>query len=310
MDEPVVSVIVPVRNGGEHVRGLVDALAAQTVSLGRFELLVGDDGSTDGALLGLEARHPWLRVLPGPPLNSYAARNRAARAARGAVLAFSDVDCRPEPGWLEAGRAALEDGDVAAGRVRLTPPERPTVWTLLEAETTIDHEAQVRAGLGATANLFLRRDLLERLGGFDEGLPSGGDWDLVRRCAAVGARLVYAPDAVVLHSACGGRVYLRKAWFRARWAGTRAALAGGRPDLLAALAPQAALVMSRRRGGRPLGLDRRRLAEYGLEPGLTDQVVVFGLRYVVIPSVVYVARVWGWADGLRRRWTSPRIGAR
>ena len=95
MSELLASVIVPVRNGGGYVAGLLAALEAQTIAPGRFEVLIGDDGSRDGALAGIEAGRPWLRVVAGPPRNSYAARNMAVRASRAPVLAFCDVDCRP-----------------------------------------------------------------------------------------------------------------------------------------------------------------------------------------------------------------------
>src|SRR4051812_39855832 len=111
---PQVSVIVPVRNGGSDLRELLEKLSAQTLPRERFEVVVGDDGSTDGSAAGLDDG-TWVRVVPGPPLNSYAARNRAVHASRGAVLAFCDADCRPEPEWLEEGVRALESMDVAAG---------------------------------------------------------------------------------------------------------------------------------------------------------------------------------------------------
>jgi glycosyltransferase involved in cell wall biosynthesis len=301
MENLIASIVVPVRNGGAHVPGLVAALAAQTVPRERFEVVIADDGSTDGSLSGLEAYDGWLRVLSGPPRNSYEARNRGFRAARAPLIAFCDIDCRPEPTWLEAGLAALEGADIAAGLVRFIVPERPTTLMLLDAEASLDHEAQVRSGHASTVNLFVRREVLERSGGFDDRLPSGSDWWFVGRCIRDGARLVYAPAAVVTHPVRGGRAYLGKLWFRSRWAATRGALAGARPDLLAAVVPAARAVKQRRSSGRPLTLDRRRLAEHGIEPTTRQQVTACGARYVLLPALVYVARAWGWADGMGRR---------
>src|SRR5690349_15461089 len=104
MDHPEISVIVPVRNGRGYVEELVAALERQTLAPPRFELVLADDGSTDGTLEWLAARAlPWVKVAPGPPRNSYAARNRAVANSVGTVLAFCDVDCVPEPEWLERG---------------------------------------------------------------------------------------------------------------------------------------------------------------------------------------------------------------
>ena len=301
MEDLLASVVVPVRNGGADVPELVAALAAQTVPRERFEVVIADDGSTDGSLTGLEAHEGWLRVLLGRPRNSYAARNSGLRAAGAPVIAFCDIDCRPEPAWLAAGLAALAQADIAAGEVRFTVPERPTTFMLLDADSSLDHAAQVTIGKGSTANLFVRRDLLERMGGFDDRLPSGGDWELVTRCVSDGARLVYAPDAVVTHPVRGGRAYLRKVWFRSRWAATRGALVGGRPDLLAALLPPARMVQFRRRSGRSLALDRARLRDHGTTPTGWQQAAALGARYVLVPGLTYVARLWGWIDGLRLR---------
>ncbi len=180
--------IVPVRNGRSDLLRLLDCLVGQTVVRERFEVVIGDDGSTDGSTEGLATAHGWVTVAPGPPRNSYAARNRAAKAARAPVLAFCDADCLPEPEWLAAGLAALEGADLAAGLIRYVVPERPTVWTLLDLENK-DHELQLAMGNAETANLFVRRELFEQLGGFDDTLPEHGDFDFVARarsCATSG----------------------------------------------------------------------------------------------------------------------------
>ena len=71
--------------------------------------------------------------------------------------------------------------------------------------------------MSQTANLFLRRELFERVGGFDETIDEHGDFDFVERCVAVGARLVFGPDAVVSHPTRErGRAVLRAQWIYCR----------------------------------------------------------------------------------------------
>jgi glycosyltransferase involved in cell wall biosynthesis len=302
MSELLASVIVPVRNGGAHVGQLLESLGRQSIRPGRFEVVIGDDGSSDGALDGVEAGRPWLRVVSGPPRNSYEARNRAVRASRAPVLALCDVDCRPEPGWLEAGLASLAGADVAGGCVRFVVVEPASVWALIEAEASIDQRRQVSHKLMATANVFLRRELFDRVGGFDESLPSGGDWEFARRCARAGATFVYASEAVVTHPA-DGAAFIRRLWFRARWAATRRAMDGARPDLVSAILPGLRFFRRRRSLGRPLVLDRRRLEEQGIEAprGPALQLRVAAARYILASLIVWAARVVGWTDGLVRR---------
>jgi glycosyltransferase involved in cell wall biosynthesis len=296
----LASVIVPVRNGGHDVRELLETLAAQTLRRDRFEVVVGDDGSTDGTCDGLDREDGLVRVVPGPPLNSYAARNRAVRASRAPVLAFCDADCRPEPEWLERGLAALERADLVAGRIRFALPERRTVWTLLDIDGSKDHERQVRNGTAETANLFVRRELWERVGGFDDSLPEHGDFDFVSRCVAGGARLVYDAEAVVWHPVrTRARPFLRALWIYNRWYAAREARANRRPDALRLRAwiPFVVTIRARRRFNRSLGPDARWLGANGVRPGRVETLRALPVMYLVVPYLRAAAQLRGWWDG-------------
>ena len=290
--------IIPVRNGGRDLAELVEALSAQTLPPERFEVIIGDDGSTDGCTAGLEPRDAWLRVLGGPATNSYAARNRAVSASRAPVLAFCDVDCRPEPTWLERGLDALEESDLVAGRVRFALPSNPSIWSLLDIEFHLDQEDAVRKGKATTANLFVRRPVFDNAEGFDESFPSGGDADFVRRCVAQGAKLVYAPDASVWHpTRDGAGSFLQKVWRIQRANGAR----DGRPKLLTlSSVPVIGMLRSRRNAGRPLRLDRARLATSGREPTVLDDLRALPVIYLLLPLVARAARFRGWRERSRR----------
>jgi glycosyltransferase involved in cell wall biosynthesis len=300
--QPAVSVIVPVRNGVEDLRGLLEALRRQSLPRELFEVVIGDDGSDDGPER-LEVPG-WVRVRRGWPTNSYAARNRAVRASRGRVLAFCDADCRPEPGWLVAGLEALEQAELAAGEIRFAVPPRRTVWTLLDMETFKDHARQVPASNAETANLFTTRELYDRIGGFDDSLPEHGDFDFVQRGVAAGAELVYAPRARVSHPTRDrARPFLRTVWIMHRWYAAREARAGRRPDglKLRSWIPLVQPVRSRRRFGRSIVLDRRRLAEHGVAPSLAEQLRALPIMYLLLPYFSGAAQARGWLDGRKLR---------
>lgn len=305
--ELLASVVVPVRNGGDGLRELIDALAGQTLPRDRFEVLVADDGSTDGAAQSIPVDDAWLRVLPGPPQNSYAARNRAARAARSPVLAFCDADCVPAPTWLEAGLGALEHADIVAGRVRFQLPRRPTVWSRLDADMHLNQEKLVATGAGATANLLMRRTVFEELGGFDESLPMGGDVELPREAVRGGARLVYAPEAVVAHPTRDGAAsVLSKVWRIHRCMAVRRSRADELPDVLTprSLLPVLGPLITRRRRGLPLVGPSRADAQAGDRPR-RHAVALVVLRYLVVPYVAGAAQLRGWWEGRRLR-DAPR----
>src|SRR4051812_34525783 len=110
----LVTVIAPVRNEAESIRVLIARLADQTLGSERFEVVGADDGSTDGSALALGVAGLNVHVAHGPPLNAYAARNRAVLTSRAPTIASCDADCAPEPAWLEAGLRALSTADIVA----------------------------------------------------------------------------------------------------------------------------------------------------------------------------------------------------
>jgi glycosyltransferase involved in cell wall biosynthesis len=305
-------VIVPVRNGREDVRALVEKLEAQTLPREQFELVIGDDGSTDGTCDGLEASADWIRVAAGRPLNSYAARNRAVRASAGSILAFCDADCRPEPEWLERGLRALESADVVAGRIRFTLPERRTVWTLIDMDGSKNHELIVKQGLAETANLFVRRELFDRVGGFEDEVPEYGDFDFVERTVAAGARLVYDEGPVVWHPTRNqGRPFLRATWIYNRGYAEREGREGRLPEglKLRSWVPLVQPLRARLRWGRSVGPDRSWLETNGIRPRRAETIKALPIMYLLIPYLRGFAQLSGWRAGKRLRRQAARASA-
>jgi glycosyltransferase involved in cell wall biosynthesis len=281
------------------VRGLLDALARQSIGTSSFEVVIADDGSTDAALDSVEAGPLELRIVRGPRTSSYAARNRGAADARAAVLAFTDADCRPAPDWLERGLAALDTADVAAGAVHFAPAGRVGVWGLLDMDAYLDQERMVRNDTAATANLIVTRAAYDRVDGFDPTLASNGDHDFVRRCVGAGLRLAFAPDAQVRHPVRdSGREFMRKWWRTQRAYGARCARDGsgdGRTWQL--LVPGLRTWRSRRWHGRPAGLDRARLAASGVRPGPLQRAAALILLYLILPLSAFAAQMAGRRSG-------------
>lgn len=300
-----VSVIVPARNPGEDARKLVECLERQTVPRERFEVVIGDDGSSDGGTEGLATTDGWVRVSSGPPANSYAARNRAVRASLAPILAFCDADCRPDPEWLERGLGALEKTDVAAGFIRFIVPEKRTVWALIDMDGSKDHEREILDSNAETANLFLRRELFERVGGFDDAITEHGDFDFVERCVVAGARLMFAREAVVSHPVrTRARGVLRAHWIYCRGYAERATRDGKLPEglKLRNWIPLIQPIRARRRYGKSIfGPDRRWLAEHGVYPTLPEKLLSLPIMYILLPYTRGVAQLRGWWAGRQLR---------
>src|SRR5690606_4863449 len=134
---------------------------------------------------------------------SYAARNLGAAAARGRLLAFTDADCRPAPGWLAAMAEAATrlPGRLLAGPVRIVANEPPNAFEIYDRIRGIPQERYVRQGYATTANLAVPRPVFDALDGFDAARFSGGDADFCRRAGRAGHAVVLVPGAAVAHSA-------------------------------------------------------------------------------------------------------------
>jgi glycosyltransferase involved in cell wall biosynthesis len=145
-----------------------------------------------------------------------AARNHGVARSSAPVLAFTDADCFPTPGWLAAGLRALDRADLVQGRVEPDPavPRTPFDRTL-----AVEHDG----GFYQTANLFIRRETFESVGGFrDWALERPRRWSEDRRRGRAartpigedtvfawtarrgGARSAFAADALVHHAVVGG----------------------------------------------------------------------------------------------------------
>jgi hypothetical protein len=308
----LVSVIVPVRNGSRHLPALTEALARQTLPPEAFEVVIVDDGSDDPPV-GFATKDGHVRVSTGPAANSYAARNRGAAVSRGEILAFCDADCVPEPEWLENGIAAVEPGCLVAGRVRFVVPERRTVWTLIDMDTTKNQELLVSMGLAETANLFVRRSDFDRIGGFDAVARSNGDYDFVRRSLRAGATLRFGSDVVVWHpTRDSARSVLGAQWVYCHSHGLRKGLRG---EPVAGLRvrswiPVATNLHGRRKAGLKATLATSWLAENGVIPSAREQIVSLPLLYVVVPAVRNTAQVAGVVAGVRARSRMRPLPAR
>ena len=208
-----VSVVVATVGRATRLAFLLEALQQQTLPRERYEVVVVRGrlpGDPDGAFEELGAR-----VIECSPAGPGALRNKGIAEARAPLIAFTDDDCRPGAEWLErfVEAAAGQNGNfMLQGRTEPDPDERPRLYGLARSQTIVGP-----SGWYETCNMAYPRELLERLGGFDERFDGGGeDTDLALRAVAQGASFTYVDDACVWHA-----VHSRHLWEalrdQARW---------------------------------------------------------------------------------------------
>jgi GT2 family glycosyltransferase len=213
--EPIVTVVVPHYNDPAGLAACLDALEQQTLSRDRYRIVVGDNMSPQGPEAIRAVTRDRAELVLVPERGAGPARNAAAAIATTAFLAFTDSDCVPEPGWLEAGLRALQDADFVGGRMTVSVDDESRM-TGAEAFERIfgfkNRDYVEQKGFTVTANLFCPRALFEAVGGFRNGVSEDLEW--CQRARAAGYRIGYAEGAVASHPARRDWRALKLKWER------------------------------------------------------------------------------------------------
>jgi glycosyltransferase involved in cell wall biosynthesis len=196
---PEISVIVPVLNGVDVVGPCLESLIGQNLEEASHEIIVVDNGSTDGTR-ELVAAFDVLSIEERSHRTPYAARNAGIERARGGLLAFTDADCRPSRDWLQRALDAMRKAgaDLVGGPVVFSFSDRPTAAELTDALWHLDVARQIETKRACmTANLLARREVFDAIGPFEATVRSGGDGRWTRKATDAGFSLVFASDARV-----------------------------------------------------------------------------------------------------------------
>ena len=210
-DQPSLSVVIPVHNAATTLREQLDAVLASIEE--DMEVIVVDNRSTDASRSIAEegaATHPQVRVVEAADrLGESYARNTGWRASRSPSVAFCDADDVVSRPWAAAMRDALTSADYVTGPLeldRLNPP-----WLAGVRGRQIYAELPLtirRIPFAHGCNIGIRRDVIERLGGFEDSTHGDGspsrrrgtgaeDIDLAIRAWRAGVILEWDGRAVV-----------------------------------------------------------------------------------------------------------------
>ena len=196
--QPRIAVVIPTRDRESRLAFALEALAAQTLPPEEFEVVVVRAPDAPGPFAAAPEGLPVRFLRAARPAGPAVQRNLGWRSTGAPLVAFTDDDCRPARDWLERLLTAA-DGTAAVVQGRTVPdPEEAHLLFGLARSMEIDGPTSWYE----TCNIAYPRELLDRLGGFDESFPTawGEDSDLGLRARESGAESVYAGDAVVRHA--------------------------------------------------------------------------------------------------------------
>ncbi|MEO8617013.1 MAG: glycosyltransferase, partial [Luteolibacter sp.] len=203
---PFVTIVLPIYNRRLWVQEQIESLEKQSYPRDRFELIVVDNGSSDGAWEFVEERVKTTAIRMScyrnddPVKVPAASRNLGIRRAQGEFVGFTDSDCRTDPDWIREMVAAFSEGvGIVEGRTIPVPGDPSPPLCRIKM---IDGSRS----LFDTCNIMYRKTALSEVGGFsrdfyENGYPRyyGEDLDLGYRVKERGWGVAFAPNAVVMH---------------------------------------------------------------------------------------------------------------
>lgn len=201
----LVSVVVPARNATPVIDVQLTALAGQDYT-GEFEVIVADNGSTDGLARHLSG-HPLAerlrlrRVDAGAARGAAYARNVGVDAARGDFIAFCDADDQAHPQWLRRLVSRAADADAVSGPVETTTlnSARAAGWTPVNAPT-VRTEVPGLFPVAGSCNLGMWRGTIDKVGPWDVDCLGGGeDVDYCLRIQLAGLTFGHEPEAMMAY---------------------------------------------------------------------------------------------------------------
>ena len=201
MRDPKVSVIIPNYNYSQYLGEAIDSVLAQTVT--DIEIIVVDDGSTDGSKELLDSFGDRIRTVFQKNQGVSAARNHGVCISRGEFVAFLDADDLWLPGKIERQLALFADDaelglahvgvvDIdGSGNEILERTDGRNGWI---SDELLRFEGPVV--LGGGSGLVMPRRVFEETGGFDTRLSTSADWDLFYQ-VSLRYRVGFVPEVLL-----------------------------------------------------------------------------------------------------------------
>jgi GT2 family glycosyltransferase len=194
-----IDVVIPVYNKRPLLQRALGSVLAAAEAYGPATVWLMDNGSEDGSFEELQALlRPGVHVARIPEVSIGALRNAGAARGTAPIISFIDCDCLLPPHFFSTLESVFaRTRAAAAGRRFVLPPDPTWVEAIWDQMHQDGHDGE-RAWI-TSANLAIRRDIFERVGGFDEKLETGEDAELCQRLRSAGGKIIQDQRLAVAH---------------------------------------------------------------------------------------------------------------
>ena len=200
----VSSVIICTYNRAHLLKRVLISLERQTIGADQFDIIVVDDGSNDPTASLCEAMKARLSnmryVFTGQNIGKGAAASLGVKSAKGNTLLFLDDDCIANPDWVERMTSALGEHPIVMGAITSSSEDYIKLChNIAHFYRFMPGKKNLTRGFIAGANMGLKREVFEAVGGFQEMKALAFDTEFIFRCRKKGYKLHFASEAVVEH---------------------------------------------------------------------------------------------------------------
>jgi glycosyltransferase AglE len=210
------SIIIPVYNDFNDLNLVMQAIDGQEYPRDLFEIIVVDNGSSQKIPDWLKSRKDIILLNEHMHISSpYSARNRGLEVASNGYIVFLDSTCIPVKNWLQSASLIFDQdlADLIGGNVKFKYSANPSAGEYYDSLINIRMKDNVlNKGVAKTANLFVKREVINQLGKFPEKIRSGGDILWTAKATESGFKIIYSEEALVYKKARTFKELIIKQW--------------------------------------------------------------------------------------------------
>ena len=210
----MISVVIPTFNSEKYLEQCLDAVKGQSFSADQTEIIIVDNGSTDG-IVDIAKKYTD-NIIIDKDANVSGLRNIGAKQSKGDILFFLDSDCVPENDWIENALRIFDTQNVAVAGCWYQISSNPTwVEKVWDAHMSWRREADQDVSWVPSGDLIIKKSVFDNVDGFNSELQTGEDTDICNRLTNSGNRIFASSDVAVVHlgeAKTIGEFYLKQKW--------------------------------------------------------------------------------------------------